>query len=215
MPVFVPVSPVYVSLPTAASNSARVSGGSLASGLRVGVFAHGQLCGSLHSWRAFNLLSDGGSFTNSSSFDNATGTAEHVFDCPSCALLAVSLLDVHLHASCQVRGSGLLCGLFLLESALAVQSLLVLGWAVGADGTVTAASVIFQQTLGAPPASAVAVSFGITLQVRELDLPSACPSNSQNLDIFPQILSVHSSTDATHSVRGFQVGMQHWLSVSA
>ena len=109
LPVYSPVTASYVALPVgaAAPTDVTVSGvasmPSLATGLRFAVFAHGPRCGAPAAWNASNLLSGGNSFSYAKTFDEDTGSAAHVFDCPACAPLPVSLLDVRIDASCEVR----------------------------------------------------------------------------------------------------------------
>ena len=109
-PVAVPITLSYALLQSAAATSgASVSGISttrpLTSGLRISVYAHGPLCGTLIDWNATNLLQLENSFLGfnyTSSYDNSSWASVHTFDCPSCALLTTSSLDAYFDVSCQV-----------------------------------------------------------------------------------------------------------------
>jgi len=183
-PVFVPATLSYASLPTAQAHALNDLPTALwyarphKSGLGIAVLAHGPRCGRLAAWNASNLLQEltsvhGPGFAYSSTFDYLTGAAVHMFDCPSCGLLATSFLDVHLDVTCQVRLASTAAYLHLVvrganlpPGAVFLQSLLVLAWAVGANGDVTAASFVHSSSNGsAEPSTVVAISLSVTLQV--------------------------------------------------
>ena len=106
-PVYVPVTMSYADVPSAPAALVAVSGIDLShplvSGLRVSVAAHGPRCNRITAWNASNFLTTTGSFSYALSFDNASGAAIHTFDCPTCAPMSVSVLEVLLDVTCQVR----------------------------------------------------------------------------------------------------------------
>lgn len=188
-PVHAPVTTAYAQLPGASSRSAPFSDvpgfPQLRSGLRIVVFAHGLSCNE-SSWEASNLLplesATAAQFTHISILDNATGAVSQIFDCPSCALLPVSFIDVRLDVAC--------------------QALMIAVWAVGADGIVQAGSY----TASTAPATALAVSIVTTLQVGVVGfIVNSASIAVENVACFVlQILTTRNQQDST-TVRGFQV----------
>lgn len=185
-PIHSPVTTSYAQLSSAVSRDVPVSFFAdrrrPVSGLSLAIIAQGPHCKTI-GVNATNFLPTGtadGLFALSSVYDDVSGASYHVLECPACAPLPVSYIDLHLDVAC--------------------QGLLITAWAVGADGSVQAASYVHSAN-GSAYDSAIAVSFYTTLQVLQ--------------GVFLLLVSVNCCFKSVSQIitaqgvatRGFQVGL--------
>lgn len=99
MPLMAPTMSSYANITSAVARRESTNiFGAPASGLRVRILSMGPACSSV-TWLASNLLA--GNFSHSAAVNATSGAATHDFDCPGCALMAISSLDVSFDATCQ------------------------------------------------------------------------------------------------------------------